>query len=106
MELDSLLLKHVELMYRTGQPGDGIIGYQRGEGYRGTLFTIILSKGGIKLGVPFGATLADPAGLLTGNGKVHRHVPITQSDQLRHPQLLSLIDRAVQAWEERSASHS
>lgn len=93
-------------MYRTGIPGEGMIGYQRGPGYKGTLFTIILSKKGIKLGVPYGASISDPDSLLAGTGKVHRHVPITSTDQLEDPALHGLIQRAIHAWEDRSASQS
>jgi len=57
-----------------------MVAYSYGSGYKGMVCTLILSKSGVKLGLVGGAALADPYGLLTGAGKVHRHV------QLRAPQ--------------------
>jgi hypothetical protein len=47
-----------------------VLGYCYGPGYTGTVATLILSKTGVKIGVPYGAQLPDPAGLLAGEGKV------------------------------------
>src|SRR5262245_23660607 len=55
-----------------------VIGYGYGTGYRDTIFTIILSKNGIKLGIVGGAELPDPSGLMEGTGKRHRYVQITE----------------------------
>lgn len=104
--LDQLLLKLVPAIYRTGAPGDGTVGYQRGPGYKGTLFTMILSKQGVKLGIPYGASLVDPHDILRGSGKVHRFFPITTLTDLDNDHLRNLIHTAVQAWEDRSASHT
>src|SRR3954470_21454377 len=50
-----------------------VVGYGYGPGYKGLIATIILSKGGVKLGFTKGAGLPDPHGLLEGSGKVHRY---------------------------------
>ncbi len=56
-------------------------GYGFDSGYQGLVFTISLVREGVNLGVFGGASLDDPAGLLEGTGKVHRHVKIrTESD--------------------------
>ena len=60
-----------------------LLGYSYGPGYKGMVATLILSKSGVKIGIPFGASFADPAHLLTGAGKVHRHVPITKQTELK-----------------------
>ena len=80
-----------------------VLGYGYGSGYKDTVATLILSKTGVKIGVPFGARLADPAGLLTGQGKVHRHIPIETEEQLKSRALESLLRSAYDAWEARSA---
>lgn len=104
--LDRLLLSRVEHAYRTGSPGDGTIGYQRGPGYKGTVFTIILSKRNVKLGVPYGTDLPDPDRLLQGTGKVHRFIPFNPGQPIETPEILAMVGTAIQAWEDRSASHS
>ena len=57
------------------------LGYGFDTGYKGLVFTISLTSTGVNLGVYGGASLDDPAGLLEGTGRVHRHVKIrTESD--------------------------
>ncbi len=60
------------------------LGYNYCRGYKGTVATLILSKTGVKIGVPYGASLPDAMHLLAGAGKVHRHVAITEAAQLPH----------------------
>ena len=79
-----------------------MLGYGYGPGYKDTVATLILSKGGVKIGVPYGAQLADPAGLLTGQGKVHRHIPIEAEAQLKSRALEALLRAAYDAWKLRS----
>src|SRR4051812_39303914 len=55
-----------------------LVGYSYGPGYKGTVATLILSKKGVKIGIPYGATLPDPKHLLAGEGKVHRHVAFAE----------------------------
>jgi hypothetical protein len=40
---------------------------------------------------------------LTGQGKVHRHIPIETEEQLKSRALGSLLRSAYDAWEARSA---
>jgi hypothetical protein len=37
-----------------------LLGYSYGPGYKGTVATLILSKTGVKIGIPYGASLQDP----------------------------------------------
>jgi hypothetical protein len=76
------------------------ISYGSTTGYKGIVCTIIVSKGGVKLGLTGGASLADPDQLLEGSGKVHRYIAMKSVDDLRRPEVLSLI----RAAESRSRS--
>ena len=70
------------------------LGYGFDTGYRGLVFTISLTRAGVNLGVFGGASLADPAGLLEGTGKVHRHVKIRDRSAL-NDDLRDLLSRAL-----------
>src|SRR5262249_22238365 len=80
----------------------GLLGYGYGPGYKGTVATLILSKTGVKIGIPYGTLLRDPAHLLTGKGKVHRHVAIKKAAELDAPALKSLLKQALDGWRMRS----
>ena len=58
--------------------GARVIGYGYGPGYRDMIATLILSRGGVKLGLARGSELPDPKQLLAGSGKVHRHIAFTE----------------------------
>src|SRR5438128_12570931 len=75
-----------------------VIGYGYGPGYRGTVCTLILSKSGIKLGLVRGGDLADPRGLLEGNGKVHRYIQLRAVSDLRKPGVSELVKATYAAW--------
>ena len=79
-----------------------LVGYGYGPGYKGSLFVVIMSKNGVKLGVVRGAELPDPRGLLQGAGKVHRHVPIKTMADLKQPGLKPLCKSALAAWKKRN----
>jgi hypothetical protein len=79
-----------------------LLGYSYGSGYKGTVATLILSKAGIKIGVPYGASLKDPTHLLTGEGKVHRHVAVAEPAALKAPALKALLRQALSAWRLRT----
>jgi len=79
-----------------------VLGYGYGAGYKDTVATLILSKTGVKIGIPYGAQLADPADLLTGQGKVHRHIPVETEAQLKSRALADLLRAAHDAWKLRS----
>jgi hypothetical protein len=81
-----------------------LIGYSYGPGYKGFVCTLIMSQTGVKLGIFRGSELPDPNRLMTGAGKVHRHVQLRSVDDLRQPSLRRLIDDAAAAWRRRNAS--
>jgi hypothetical protein len=70
------------------------LGYGFDSGYRGLVFTISLVRAGVNLGVFGGASLPDPAGLMEGTGKVHRHVKIRNRAAL-NDDLRDLLSRAL-----------
>jgi len=80
----------------------GLISYNYGPGYKGVVATLILSKSGVKIGIPYGAALKDPCGLLQGKGKVHRHIVITSPARLKQADVRSLLLACLEAWERRS----
>jgi hypothetical protein len=79
-----------------------VIGYGYGTGYRDMICTLILSKRGVKLGLVCGASLPDPQRLMEGEGKVHRHVPLTSSEDLGRKGLRPLLRAALAASRQRS----
>ena len=70
-----------------------VIGYGYGQNYKDLICTIILSKGGVKLGIVGGATLPDPNGLMEGAGKKHRYVVLNEPADLEKAGLKELIRR-------------
>lgn len=70
-----------------------VIGYGHSANYKDLLCTIILSKGGVKLGIVGGAALPDPKGLMEGTGKKHRYVVLNTPADLKKPGLSQLIKR-------------
>ncbi|MFD7323177.1 DUF1801 domain-containing protein [Streptomyces sp. NPDC059875] len=73
------------------------IGFGTGTGYQGLVFTVSPARAHITLGVAGGASLPDPAGLLEGRGKVHRHIKVRTPQDLAQPELLQLMKAAVSA---------
>ena len=86
----------------TSDPQAHLLGYGYGPGYKGTVATLILSKTGVKIGIPYGSSLPDPAHLQAGEGKVHRHVAIKDRAELKAPELRVLLQNALRAWETRT----
>jgi Domain of unknown function (DU1801) len=78
-----------------------VIGYGYGSAYRDTVVVLILSRGGVKLGLVRGSQLRDPKHLLAGAGKVHRHIAFTQLEQVGRPAVKDLLKAAYAAWKER-----
>jgi hypothetical protein len=78
-----------------------MLGYGYGPGYKGMVCTIIPSKKGIKLGFNRGSELPDPAGLLTGSGKLHKYVEIKSVEDIRQPALKNLLQEAGKACYKR-----
>ena len=78
-----------------------MVAYSYGSGYRGVICTLLLSKSGVKLGIAWGASFADPQKLLQGNGKIHRHVPLKAIEDLQQPGIKELVFAASAACKER-----
>jgi hypothetical protein len=78
-----------------------VIGYGHGDGYKGMICTIILSKKEVKLGIVGGASMPDPNGLLEGAGKKHRYVVLNEAADLKKKKgiaaLIKLKDRELAA---------
>ena len=87
----------------TPDPTARVLGFGYGPGCKGTVATVILSKTGMKIGLPYGASLQDPKHLLAGEGKVHRHVAIKEPAELRASALKALPKQALRAWQIRSS---
>lgn len=81
---------------------DKVIGYGFGAGYADLICTIILSKGGVKLGIVNSADLPDPKGVLEGCGKRHRYVTLAKPSDLKKPGLKGLLKAGVAAWQQKS----
>ena len=69
--------------------------------YRDTVFVIAPHRGHVTLGFAYGAELPDPAGLLEGSGKRHRHVKVRSEESVHAPQLVELLSSALTAARER-----
>jgi hypothetical protein len=70
-------------------------------GYRGLVCSVILSKTGVKLGLSHGATLEDPDQLLEGAGKVHKHIPLKSSADLKKPPVQAIVKAAIKRFKTR-----
>jgi hypothetical protein len=78
-----------------------LVGYGFGPRYVDMVCTLILSKGGVKLGLAYGASLPDPRKLLAGAGKVHRHVNFTTSADVKRPGVKQSLKAALAAQQAR-----
>ena len=72
--------------------------YSYAPGYKGLVCSLILSKTGVKLGLSHGASLDDPHKLLEGAGKVHKHIPLKSSADLKKPPVKALVKAAIKRW--------
>ena len=81
-----------------------VVGYGFGTRYVDIVFTLILSKTGVKLGIVGGAELPDPKGLMHGAGKRHRHVQISEPSDLKKPGLKALLKTALGTWRAKYGS--
>nr|WP_042181234.1 DUF1801 domain-containing protein [Kibdelosporangium sp. MJ126-NF4]CEL14901.1 hypothetical protein [Kibdelosporangium sp. MJ126-NF4]CTQ96469.1 hypothetical protein [Kibdelosporangium sp. MJ126-NF4] len=75
---------------------DENIGYGTTMGYKGLKFTVAPFTGHVRLGIAGGAGLDDPANLMQGTGKVHRHIKVRSADQLADPALRDLLAAALE----------
>ncbi|KAF0110191.1 MAG: hypothetical protein FD147_1812 [Chloroflexi bacterium] len=74
-----------------------LIGYGITPGLKGTVFTLMPTKNHVTIGFYKGTELEDPHKLLTGTGKVHRHVKVKNIEQLSSFALINLVEEAVGA---------
>ena len=79
------------------------VGYGYSPGYKGLVCTLILSQGGVKLGIAGGAALPDPERLLEGTGKRHRHIALRTPADLRRGGVRALVRAAAAAAGKRDA---
>ena len=70
------------------------IGYGTSERLGDGIFHIAVYEKGVNLGFNDGATLADPKGILEGQGKHIRHIKIRTPEDLIRPELRFYIKRA------------
>ena len=71
------------------------IGFGTGPGYKHLVFTLLPASKHVTIGFARGAELPDPRGLLTGAGRVHRHVKVRTEEDLRSPELAELFATAL-----------
>ena len=76
-------------------PPDRLIAYSRGDKMKDIVFTLMPLKAGLNLGVANGTSLPDPAGLLQGTGKRHRHVRLATLEDAANPALRALLETAA-----------
>jgi hypothetical protein len=76
---------------------EDLVGFGVAPGYKGLHFTVAAYRAHVTLGIARGAALPDPAGLMEGKGKVHRHVKIRSTADLERPELHALVESAVHA---------
>ena len=92
-----LILAAVPKANEMVDPSARVIGYGYGQNYKDLICTIILSKGGVKLGIVGGATLSDPSGLMEGAGKKHRYVLLNEPADLKKAGLRELIKQKAES---------
>jgi hypothetical protein len=74
-----------------------LLGYSVGPKMVDTVCTIMPLKAGVNLGIYRGAELPDPERLLTGTGKVHRHVRLSSTADVDRPAVRQLLEAVVAA---------
>jgi hypothetical protein len=74
-----------------------LVGFGTAPGYKGLYFTVAAYRSHVTLGIARGASLPDPAQLMEGKGKVHRHVKIREPGDLERPELRTLLESALAA---------
>ncbi|OLB76754.1 MAG: hypothetical protein AUI14_17655 [Actinobacteria bacterium 13_2_20CM_2_71_6] len=71
------------------------VGFGSTKGYKGLVFVVSPHRAHVTLGIARGVGLPDPAGLMEGAGKVHRHVKIRSIEDLDRPELGALMAEAL-----------
>ncbi len=75
----------------------GLLAYMVGEGYKGTVVVLRHSRTGWTIGFYRGRELPDPAGLLTGNGRMHAVVNVAGRADAESEALKALLIEAYAA---------
>lgn len=71
------------------------IGFGASKGYKGLVFVVGPHSKHVTLGLSGGVHLPDPAGLMEGTSKVHRHIKIRQASDLEQQELRELMAAAL-----------
>ena len=71
------------------------IGFGATTGYKGLVFTVSPHARHVTLGLAGGASLPDPAGILEGTGRVHRHLKLRVPGDLDRPEVRARMAAAV-----------
>ena len=79
-----------------------MVAYCYSQKYVDLICVIIPSQKGLKLGFNRGSTLADPDGLLKGEGKITRYVEIHSEHDIHSPLLKKLLEEALRAYRSRT----
>lgn len=74
------------------------MGYGWTERMRDGICHIAVYSKHVNLGFNFGATLADPEGILEGSGNQIRHISIKTAADLLRPEIRSYLRRACRVW--------
>jgi hypothetical protein len=78
-------------------PTSKLVAYGIGAKMSDIVCVISPLKNAVNLGLYHAVNLPDPAGLLEGTGKLHRHVRLNSDDDLERPELRELLKAAVAA---------
>lgn len=73
----------------------GLVGYALGPRLADSVCVIAPQRAWVNLGLYRAVDLPDPAGLLVGTGKLHRHVKVRSVEDLGSPPLRALLEEAV-----------
>lgn len=96
-ELRTLIQGEVAGLREAVYTGWGLIGYRARRGSRDFYFAYIFpTPEYVDLGFEFGRLLADPKGILQGNGRQVRYVRLTDLADIKPGQLIPLIRAAVE----------
>jgi hypothetical protein len=81
-----------------------VIGFGPTERPSEALFSLVVYPRYVSLAFLTGATLTDPEGVLQGDGKLARHVRVTDPGVIDTPAISALIDQAIglgRPWDDR-----
>ena|SRR5437762_9862037 len=101
--LRRLILQVLPVPQETLDTSAKLVGYGFGPRYCDMVCTIIPSRTAVKLGLAYGASLADPDGLLGGEGKIHRHIDFRAVDDVNRAGVRQLLAAALAAQRSRAA---